>query len=152
MTYAENVWWEGHLPHLDLMQVGDALRWLHMWDFDPSPQAQVSVCIYVILLPYLDDIVVLFMGLYGGRMGSFYVPHGMELLYVPHATCFRESIAPAMFLYVQFLTPYGRSCLHFMRALWGQVMDGWVGDHLAHERSLYFVCDCRSSKANISGD
>ena len=77
VTYAANVWWECHLPHLDLMQAGYVLHWHHMWDFDPPPQAQISVCIYVVLLPYLDDIVVLFMGLYGGRMGSLYVPHGM---------------------------------------------------------------------------
>ena len=57
-----------------------------MWDYDPPPHAQIYVCIHVIMLPYLDDIVVLFMGLYGGRMGSLYVPHRMENLYVPYAT------------------------------------------------------------------
>ena len=57
-----------------------------MWEFDPPLQGKISVCIYVVFLPYLDDIVVLFMGLYGGRMGSLYVPHGMETLYVPYAT------------------------------------------------------------------
>ena len=35
-----------------------------MWDFDPPPQVQISVCVYVVLLPYVDDIVVLFMGSY----------------------------------------------------------------------------------------
>ena len=60
-----------------------------MWDCDPPPQAQISVRIYVFLLPYLDDIVVLFMGFYAGRMGSLYVPHGLELIPVPHATFFR---------------------------------------------------------------
>ena len=83
-----------------------------MWDFDPPPHAQIYVCAYVIILPYLDDIVVLFMGLYGGRMGSLYVPHGMELLYVPHATCFRERIAPTMFVSVEFLTPCGMDYVH----------------------------------------
>ena len=98
MTHAENVWWECHLPQLYLMQARDALSWHHMWDFDPPPQAQISICIYVVFLPYLDDIVLLFMGLYGGGMGSLYVPHGLELLPVPHATCFRWSIPPAMFI------------------------------------------------------
>ena len=39
VTHAKNVWWEGHLPHLYLMQARDALHWHHMWDFDPPPHA-----------------------------------------------------------------------------------------------------------------
>ena len=88
-----------------------------MWDFDPPPQAHISVCIYVVLHPYLDDIVVLFMGLYGGRMGNLHVPHGLELILVPHDTCFRWSIAPARFIYVEFFTPEGMEYAHIMLAL-----------------------------------
>lgn len=65
VTHEEIVWWECQLPHLDLMQVGDALRWHHMRDFDTPPQVHILVCIYVVLLPCLDDIVLFFMGLYG---------------------------------------------------------------------------------------
>ena len=39
VTHVANVWWDYHLPHLDPMKAGDALRWHHMWDFDPPPQA-----------------------------------------------------------------------------------------------------------------
>ena len=117
MIYVADVWWECHLPHLDLIQVGDALRWHHMWDFDPPPQAQIYVCIYVVFLPYLDDIVVLFMGLYGGRMGSLYVTHGMKLLYVPHATCFKGRISPSMLISVEFFTPCGMDYVHLMMTL-----------------------------------
>ena len=60
MTYAENVWSECHMPHLDLKQARGALHWHHMWEFDPPLQGQISICIYVVLLPYLDDIVVPF--------------------------------------------------------------------------------------------
>ena len=72
MTCARSRWWGNHLPYLDLMLAGDALHWYHMWDYDPPPHAPIYVCIYVIFLPYLDDIVVPSMGLYGGRMGSLY--------------------------------------------------------------------------------
>ena len=81
------------------MQAGDALNWYHMWDYEPPPHAQIFVCVYVVVLPYIDDILVLFMGMYGGRMGSLHVPHGMETLYVPYATCFRESIGSTMFFH-----------------------------------------------------
>ena len=104
---AESKWWGNHLPYLDLMHAGDALHWYHMWDYDPPPHAQISVCLYVVFLPYIDDMLVLFMGLYGGRMGSMYVPHGMDTLYVYYATCFRESIGSTMFVSFKFLTPCG---------------------------------------------
>lgn len=107
MTCTSSKWWGNHLPYLDIMQAGDALRWHHMWDYDPAPHAQIFVYMYVMMLPYLDDIVVLFMRLYGGRMGILYVPHGMETLYVPHDICFRESIGSTMFVSLEFLTPCG---------------------------------------------
>ena len=107
-----------------------------MLDFDPPPQAQISVCIYVILIPYLDAIVMLFMGLYGGRMGILYVPHGMETLYVPHATCFIESIGSTMFISIELLTPCGMDFAHLMMTLEEKFMEGWIGEHVACEESL----------------
>ena len=51
ITWAASKWWGNHLPYLDLMQAGDALCWFHMWDYDPPPHDQISVCMYVVLLP-----------------------------------------------------------------------------------------------------
>ena len=51
ITWEESKWWENHLPHLDMMQAGDALRWFHMWDYDPPPYAQIYVCLYIVFLP-----------------------------------------------------------------------------------------------------
>ena len=107
-----------------------------MWDHEPPLHAQISICIYVIMLPYLDDIVVLFMGLYAGRMGSLYVPHGMENLYVPYATCFTESIGLAMFVSVEFLTPCGIDYVHLIMNLEEKFMEYWIVDHLAYGRIL----------------
>ena len=69
-------------------------------------------------------------------MGSLYVQHGMETLYVPHATCFRESIGSAMFVSCDFLTPCGMDYAHLILTLEEQFMEGWIGEHLAYEGSL----------------
>ena len=76
------------------------------------------------------------MGLYGGRMGSLYVPHGMETLNVPYATCFRKSIGSAMFVSFEFLTPCGMDYVSLIMTLEKQFMEGWIGEDLAHEESL----------------
>ena len=137
----ENKWWENHLPHLDFMQAGDALHWFHLWDYDPPPYAQLSLCMYIVLIPYIDDVLVLFMGMNGGRRGGMHVPYGMTTLHVLSVLYFREGIGQTMVVSCDSLFPYGRSCLHLMRTLLGQVTDGWFGDNLAYERSLSFVCD-----------
>ena len=136
MTCAASKWWGNHLPYLDLMQAGDALGWYHMWDYDPPPHAQIYVYVYVVLLPYLDDIVVLFMGMYGGRMGGLYLPHGMDILHVPYVSYFREKIGKTMFLSGDLLSPCGMDYLHLMRTLEEKFMEGWIGEHLAHGGSL----------------
>ena len=102
----------------------------------PPPYAQIYVCMYVVFLPYIDDVLVLFMGMYGGRMGAIYVPYGMEVLHVPYATCFGEDIGKAMFVSFELLSPCGMDYLHLMRTLKEQFMDGWIGEHLAYGESL----------------
>ena len=69
-------------------------------------------------------------------MGSFYVPYGMETLYVPYATCFRESIGSNMFVSVEILTPCGMDYVHLIMTLEEQFMEGWIGEHLTCEGSL----------------
>ena len=69
-------------------------------------------------------------------MGSMYVPHGMETLHVPYATCFRESIGSSMFVSYEFLTPCGMDYAHIIMTLEEQFMEGWIGEHLACEESL----------------
>ena len=71
-------------------------------------------------------------------MGSLYVPHGMENLYVPYATCFKESIGPTMFVSIEFLTPYGMDFIHLMMPLEEQFIEAWIGEHLAYDEILIF--------------
>ena len=46
ITWTTSKWWGSHLPLHDLMRSGDALRWFHMWDYDPPPYAQIFVYMY----------------------------------------------------------------------------------------------------------
>ena len=69
-------------------------------------------------------------------MGSLYVPHGLELLHVPHATCFRWIISPAMFISVEFFTPGGMDYAHLMLTLAEQFMMYWLDEHLAYDEDL----------------
>ena len=73
-----------------------------MWDYDPPPHAQISICMSLVFFPYFDDILVHFMGMYRGRMGGMYVPHGMETLYVPYATCSGRVLGQPCFFHLSF--------------------------------------------------
>ena len=107
-----------------------------MWDYDPPPYAQISVCIYIVLIPYIDDVLVIFMGMSGGRRDGMYVPYGMNILHVLYATCFRENIGKTMLISCTLLSPYGMDYLHLMRTLEEKFMEGWIGEHLAYGGSL----------------
>ena len=69
-------------------------------------------------------------------MGNLYVPHGLELLLVLQVTCFRWSIAPAMFISVEFFTPEGMDYAHIMLTLEEQFMMYWFVEHLAYDEDL----------------
>ena len=107
-----------------------------MWDYDPPPHAQILLFIYVFLLQYIDDILVLLMGMYGVRGGAMYVPHGMETLYVPYATCFREIFGSFMIVSLAFLTPHGMGDLPLKKKLKKKFMEGSLGEHSAHGGGL----------------
>ena len=109
-----------------------------MWDYDPPPLVQIFVCVILILLPYMDDVLVLFLGLYGGRIGGMCVPHGMETLFVCFATYFKEVRGSAMFVSRAFLTLYGMDHENLIMILERQLMGGWIGEHLSYSGSLIF--------------
>ena len=67
---------------------------------------------------------------------GMYVPYGMEIIHVTYATCFRENMGQAMLVSFELLSPYGLDYLHLMRTWEEHVMEGWIGRHLASERSL----------------
>ena len=65
-----------------------------------------------------------------------YVPHCLELQLLLHDTCFRCSIAPPMFISVDFFTPEGMDYAHIMLALEEQFMKYCLVEHLAYDEDL----------------
>ena len=90
----------------------------------------------MILLPYIDDILVLFMGMYGKKLSSVHVPHGMELYHVLHDTCFKCDIGSPMFISVEFYTPEGANYAPIMLSLMEKFLIYFLGEHLLHDQSL----------------
>ena len=80
-----------------------------MWDYDPPPCTHISVYLYIVLIPYIDDVLVLFMGMNGGRREGMHVPYGLTTLHVLYALYFREGIGKTMVVSCDSLFPYGRS-------------------------------------------
>ena len=63
-----------------------------MWDYDPPPFFHIVVYMYRGLIPYIDDVVIIFMGMNGGRMEGLDVPFGREILDVYYASFFMDNI------------------------------------------------------------
>ena len=76
------------------------------------------------------------MGMYGKKLSSVHVPHGMELYPILHDTCFRCYIASPMYIYVEFYTLEGVDYASIMLALEEQFLMHWLGEHLIHDESL----------------
>ena len=95
-----------------------------MWDYYPPPFAQIYICMYLILIPYFGDVIILFMGMFGRRMEGMYVPYGREIIHVHYAACFSENIGQTMFVSFELLSPYGMDYLHLMRTLEEEFMEG----------------------------
>ena len=111
-----------------------------MWDYDPPPFLHISVCMYLVLIPYINDVLILFMGMIGGRMGGLYVPYGRDILHFHYAACFKEDLGQTMIFSLDLLLLYGMNHLHLMRTLEEKFMEGWIGENLAYEGSLSHVC------------
>ena len=66
---------------------------------------------YLVLIPYIDDVLILFMGMIGGRMEGLDVPFGREILHGSYVSYFWKSIGPSMIATLGLLFPYGMSHL-----------------------------------------
>ena len=56
----------------------------------------MTAYVHLVLIPYIDDVLILFMGMIGGRMEGLNVPFGREFIHVSYASCFRENIGKTM--------------------------------------------------------
>ena len=58
-TWATSKWWGNHLPYHYMMNSGDILRWFQMWDYDPPPLLHLIVYVSLVLIPYVDDVLII---------------------------------------------------------------------------------------------
>ena len=107
-----------------------------MWYYDPPPFIHIVVCMNLFFIPYINDVLILIMGMNGGRMGGLHMPFGRKILHVHYATCFREDIGKNMIVSLDLLLPCGMSQLHLIRTWEEHVMEGWIGRNLAYVESL----------------
>ena len=90
----------------------------------------------MVFIPYINDVIIIFMGMIGGMMEGLDVPFGREILHVSYATCFRENIWKTMISSLGLLIPCGMSYLHLMSAWEEHFMEGLIGRHLVYEDIL----------------
>ena len=84
MNMEENKWLVKHLLFLILMQVKDALRWLHGWKYDSLFGCHLATCFHCTLLPYIADMLM-FRGSFGWRVGlRLNMPIGSMILPTLH--------------------------------------------------------------------
>ena len=99
--------------------------WFQLWDYDPPPYAQTIVDIHVVLVPYIDDVLVLFMGMIGGWMKGLDVSFGREILHGYYVSNVWERIGPSMITTLGLLFPYGKSHLRNLSTWEVPLMSRW---------------------------
>ena len=109
-----------------------------VWELDPPPSTQISACLYVLLFLYIDNAIVLLMGLYGQRVSSVYVPQGLELTPTLHGTCFSHGTTPHMLFSVEFFPPYGMNYAHAILTLEEQFLENWLVENMSHDGNRIF--------------
>ena len=93
-----------------------------MWDYDQPPYVHLYVSLYIIFLPYIDDMLVLFVGIYGGRMRGMHVPDELKFLHVSCVIYFRGDIRKTMNVSHEILFLCGMDFAHLLLTLGKQFM------------------------------
>ena len=83
------------------------------------------VYVTLVLTPYIDDVLILFMGVIGGSMEGLDVPFGREILHGYYVSYFWESIRPSMIATLGLLFPYGMSHLGNLSTWEVPLMSRW---------------------------
>ena len=77
-----------------------------MWDYDPPPLFHMTAYVSLIMIPYIDDFLIIIVGMIVGRMQGLNVPIGSEILHVSYDLFFRENIGKTMISTLDLLLPY----------------------------------------------
>ena len=103
-----------------------------MWDYDPPPKFHMVAYVSLVMIPYIDDVLILIVGMIGGRIQGLNVPIGSEIFHVSYASCFMENIGKTMIYTLDLLFPYEVSHWHLMSTWEENFMEGLIGRHLAY--------------------
>ena len=133
---AEIKWLGNHSSYHILKQLRVKLHWFHLRYHYPPPVLHMTASVSFILIPYIDDVLIIVVGMIGGMTYGLYVPIGSEILHISYASCFREKIGQHMIATLGLLFPYGMSHLVNLNIWEEHFMDGLIEGHLVHEESL----------------
>ena len=115
MIVAANKWLGEHLLLLVLMQARSALRWFHVWNYDPLSGCHMKNCFHWFLLPCIDDIFMI-LGSFVWRVGyDLEIPIGSVILPTIHVACYRRSHGQTMISIVLAFSSCGRIHLENLR-------------------------------------
>ena len=112
------------------------MNWFHIWDYDPPPLLHMAAYVSLVLIPYIDDVFILIIGMNEGRMQGLNMPFGRDILHVSYSSCFMEKIGQTMIATLDLFLPYEMSHLHLMSTWEEHFMEGWIGRKLAYEEIL----------------
>ena len=111
MIVEEKKWLGDHLFLLVLIQERDALRWFHVWNYDPLSHCHMATCFHWFLLPCFADIIM-FMGSFVWRgLDELEIPIGSVILPTLLVACFRRNNGQTMIATSHLLSSYGRNHL-----------------------------------------
>ena len=104
-----------------------------MWDYDPPLVLHMEAYVSLVMIPYIDDALIIIVGMIGGRMQGLNVPIGSDILHVSYASFSKENIWKTMISTLDLLSPY--RMIHFVNlSPWEEhFMDGLIGGHSVHE-------------------
>ena len=65
-------WLGNHLSYHILRNLGVKLHWFHLWDYDSPPVFHMAASVSLILIPYVDNVLIIVVGMIGG------MTHGLD--------------------------------------------------------------------------
>ena len=68
----------------------DALRWFHVWNYDPPPGFHLATFFHLFMLPYIDDVLIIMGSSIGGVAQELKVPIESMILHTSYVACFRR--------------------------------------------------------------
>ena len=95
----------------------------------------------LILIPYVDDVLIIVVGMIGGMTHGLDVPIGNEILHISYSSCFRENIGKYVIATLYLLFHYGMSHLRNLSTWEVPLMSRW-GDffyELPFCRVIHFI-------------